>query len=151
MGLYRVAGVSLIALYSLLVGYAGLQQLRQKRIQVWAVLGMLVIAFALLVAGYLLSTASPLTMIMLVGALVAMHALAVNSGLHMHGKINPGHHLARAVVSLVLILLAYLSLSRNRSSRRTNPLNKKRPAARPGVSGLTAKQDEDTGRQRQEA
>jgi hypothetical protein len=47
---------------------------------------------------------------LLVVGLLGIHALAVNNGLRMFGKINPTHHLGRFVISIALITLTYLGL-----------------------------------------
>jgi hypothetical protein len=42
---------------------------------------------------------------MLIGALVLIHAAAVNNGLMMHGRINLKHHVIRLGISMLIIVL----------------------------------------------
>jgi hypothetical protein len=48
--------------------------------------------------------------VLLVG-LVGIHAIAINNGLKMFGRINPSHHVVRLVISLVLLGLTYLGMN----------------------------------------
>lgn len=109
MSLLTALAITLIAIYALLTGLAGLQQLRAKRIQGWAALLMVVDAFGLLAAGSMLATGSPYALVVLLGSLLLLHALAINNGLFMNGKLNPRHHLARAFITVVLFALAYFA------------------------------------------
>jgi hypothetical protein len=109
MSLLRPLTVTLIAIYALLTGVAGLQQLRAKRIQGWAALLMVAGAFGLLAAGSMLASGSPYALFVLLGSLLLLHALAVNNGLTMNGRINLRHHLVRAFITIVLFALAYFA------------------------------------------
>jgi hypothetical protein len=111
MEIYALAAILIIVVYSLLTGYASYQQFRANQIEPWAAVGMLAAALALLGAGYLLGGSSRLALPLLIVALLGLHALAITNGLHMHGKINWGHHLLRGILSLVLIGLTYLTQS----------------------------------------
>ena len=107
MDILRIFSIVLLVGYGLLVALAGPQQLRQRRIQSWAAMGMLVAGLFLLTAAYLLWVGSAYTLTVLLIGLIAMHALAVANGLYMHGKINPSHHVARLGLSLLLLILTY--------------------------------------------
>jgi hypothetical protein len=67
--------------------------------------------------GFLVTAAGALTLlkqsfslVILVIGLLGIHALTINNGYKMFGRINPSHHLARLVVSVVLILVTYFGL-----------------------------------------
>ena len=111
MDVPRIFALALLVGYGLLVAVAGPQQLRQRRIQPWAAMGMLGTGLFLLTAAYLLWVGSAYTLTVLLIGLVAMHALAVANGLRMHGKINPSHHVGRLGLSLLLLALTYLALN----------------------------------------
>jgi len=104
-----IAGI-LSAVYGVLTAFAGLGQTRSGKIQAWA-------AWSLMFFGLLVTAAGALTLLhqrfalgILVIGLLSIHALTINNGLKMFGKINPSHHLARLVLSAILIALAYFGL-----------------------------------------
>jgi len=111
MELYALAAILLIVIYGLLTAFATFQQFKAQQIQPWAGIGMFAAGLALIGAGFLLGEASAFTLPLLIAALVGLHALAVVNGMHIHGKVNWRHHLARSLLSLVLIALTYLGLS----------------------------------------
>jgi hypothetical protein len=39
-----------------------------------------------------------------------MHVIAIINGLRMYGKINPVHHLIRALLSVSIAVLAFLGM-----------------------------------------
>jgi hypothetical protein len=109
MEIYALVAILIIVVYGLLTGYTSYQQFRANKIQPWAAVGMLAAALALLGAGYLLGGSSGFAQPLLIVALLALHTLAITNGLHMHGKINWSHHLARGFLSLALVALTYLA------------------------------------------
>lgn len=97
-------------MFGVLTAFAGLDQTRSGKIQAWA-------AWSLMFFGLFVTTAGALTLLhqrlalgILVIGLLGIHALTINNGLKMFGKISPSHHLARLVVSAILIALAYFGL-----------------------------------------
>jgi hypothetical protein len=95
--------------YGMMNAFAGLSQLRIKKIQAWAALGMMLFGVIVVAAGILILLRTMTSLWVLLAGLVGIHLLAINNGLKMFRRINPGHHLIRLVVSLVLLALAYLS------------------------------------------
>ena len=111
MVLYALVAVLLIVVYGLLTAYASFQRFKAEEIEPWAAVGMFAASLALIGAGFLLGESSSYTLPLLLVALIGLHALAVANGLYVHGKINWRHHLARGILSLVLIALTYFGVS----------------------------------------
>jgi hypothetical protein len=111
MEIYALIAILIIVIYCLLTAYASYNQFKAGQIESWPAIGMFAAALALIGAGFLLGDVSRFTLPLLIIALLGLHTLAVANGLHMHGKINWRHHLARGVLSLILITLTYLTLS----------------------------------------
>jgi hypothetical protein len=110
MEIYALLAILIIVLYGLLTAYASYGQFKEGKIQAWPAVGMFVAALAMIGAGLLLGDLSPFTLPLLLVTLLALHALAVVNGFHMHGKVNLRHHLLRGVLSLVLLVLTALAL-----------------------------------------
>ena len=104
-----VGSVSAIT-YGALTSFAGFGQTRQGKIQLWAAWGMIVCGGLVLGAGVMTLFASGASLWVLVVGLLGIHALAINNGLRMFGKITPSHHLVRLAISVVLIALNYLAM-----------------------------------------
>ena len=100
---------SLTALYGILNTFAGISQLKAGMIQPWSAWCMMISGLLLIASGVMLVFNLPLAIPLLVIGLIAIHLLTINNGLHMHGKIKPGHHLLRLAFSLILFGLAYWS------------------------------------------
>ncbi len=111
MDLLKIFTIAVLVGYSLLAATAGLNQWRQKRIQGWSATGMLLTGLLMLFAAWLLWAESTNPLWALLVALVLLHALTINNGLHMYGKINWSHHVGRLLISLILLVLTYLSMS----------------------------------------
>ena len=103
-------GGILSILYGSLTAFAGYGQTRTGKIQTWA-------SWLFVLCGVFVGTAGVMTLfrsstalwVLLIG-LLGIHGLAINNGLRMFGRINPFHHLARSVISIVLFVLTYLGL-----------------------------------------
>ncbi len=104
-----IAGL-LVGLYGLLNAFAGFSQLKARKIQAWSAWLMLGFGLLLLASGVMLVMRLPVALVLLVIGLVAIHLLTINNGFHLHGKINPAHHLLRLAVSVILFGLAFWSL-----------------------------------------
>ena len=98
------------ALYGILNAFAGFSQLKAKKIQPWSAWLFIGFGLLLLASGITLLIKPPLALFLLVIGLIAIHLLAIQNGLYLYGRINPGHHLLRFVVSVVLLGLAFYSL-----------------------------------------
>ena len=102
--------VILCALYGALTAFAGLGQIRAKKIQAWAAWGMVFCGLMVITSAVLILLDSSFALWVLLIGLVGIHAIAINNGYRMFGRINPSHHLARLVVSIILLGLTYLGL-----------------------------------------
>jgi hypothetical protein len=97
-------------LYGTLTSFAGYGQIRENKIQTWAAWGLVLCGMLVITAGIMILFDSISTLWILVVGLLGIHALAINNGIKLFGKINPGHHLARLLLSVVLVTLTYLGL-----------------------------------------
>ncbi len=104
------SAVILCALYGALTAFAGLGQVRAKRIQAWAAWGMILFGLMVVTSAVLILFNTDSALLVLLIGLVGIHAIAINNGYKMFGKINLSHHLARLVVSVILLGLAYLGM-----------------------------------------
>ena len=101
---------ALVVVYGTLTALAGLGQLKVKRIQAWAACGMILCGLAVDAAAVLMVTGSTASAWVLAAGLAGIHLLALNNGRRMFGRVNPFHHLARLVISVLLLWLAVLAL-----------------------------------------
>jgi hypothetical protein len=102
------AGI-LSTIYGALTAAAGIAQTKAGRTQRWAAWGLVVSGLVVIAGAVLTWLHAGNAFWVLAAGLVAIHALAINNGLKMFGKINPSHHVARLVISVVLLALTYLS------------------------------------------
>ncbi|RJP49343.1 MAG: hypothetical protein C4583_12750 [Anaerolineaceae bacterium] len=102
--------VILCALYGALTAFAGLGQVRAKKIQAWAAWGMVFCGLMVITSAVLILFNIDFALWVLLIGLVGIHAIAINNGYRMFGRINPSHHLARLVVSIILLGLTYLGM-----------------------------------------
>lgn len=100
----------LSVIYGALTAWAGLAQVRLKKIQAWAAWSHAGFGLVTAAGGILTLLRSPYALWVLAIGLAGIHLLAINNGLKMFGRINPSHHLVRLLISLVLLGLAYISL-----------------------------------------
>jgi len=103
-------GGLLSIIYGVLTAFAGYGQTRTGKIQTWAAWSFVFCGLIVLVAGVMTILQSGSAIWVLVLGLLGIHALAINNGFRMFGKINPSHHLGRLIVSLALFVLTYLGL-----------------------------------------
>ncbi|MBI5297233.1 MAG: hypothetical protein HY869_17280 [Chloroflexi bacterium] len=96
--------------YGGLTSFAGFGQLQAKKIQLWA-------AWSLILSGGIVIAAGVMTLFGLASAfwllllgLVGIHALAINNGFQLYGRLNPSHHIGRLFASILLFGLTYLVL-----------------------------------------
>lgn len=112
----RYLGAGLTASYGVLILVSGFSMMRVKDDKparkgpslarlAWSLVGLILVAASFLIAGR-----NDLAWWLLLGALLAIHILAVMNGLWMHGKLNPLHHFVRLLFSAALLALAYLAL-----------------------------------------
>ena len=104
------SAVILCSLYGALTVFAGLGQVRTKKIQAWAAWGMILFGLMVVTSAVLILLNSDSALWVLLIGLVSIHAIAINNGYKMFGKINQSHHLARLVVSVILLGLTYLGM-----------------------------------------
>ena len=106
-----LATANLIGLYGLVTVYAGFTKGNDGEIPTWSALGMFMAGGMLVAAAVLLFLGKSFALPLLIVALLAIHGLTIYSGFSLHGKINSRHHIARLIISLVLIGLTYWSLN----------------------------------------
>lgn len=111
MDFLNIFTIVLLFGYGLLIALAGPQQWRQKRVQGWSALGMLLTGVLMLFAGFLLWQGTQHALVALLVSLLALHSLTIQNGLRMHGKINWSHHYGRLGLSILLMSLTYFSLN----------------------------------------
>jgi hypothetical protein len=111
MDFLKIFTLVLLIGYGLLIALAGPQQWRQKRVQGWSAIGMLLAGVLMLLAGYLLWQDAHQALVALLISLLALHSLTIQNGMHMHGKINWSHHTGRLGLSILLLSLTYFSLN----------------------------------------
>jgi len=104
-----LAGV-LSGVYGAVTAFAGFQETRADRIQAWAAWSLVLCGLVVLAAGMMTLFRVSSTLWLLIMGLLGIHGLAINNGFKMFGRINPLHHLARLVVSAVLVAITYLGL-----------------------------------------
>jgi hypothetical protein len=95
----------LSAAYGGLTAFAGVGQLKSRKIQTWAAWGMILFGLIVVASAALLLLESTAAIWALLVGLLGIHAIAFNNGYKLFGKINPVHHAARLFVSLFLIML----------------------------------------------
>lgn len=103
-------GGILSVIYGSLTAFAGHGQTKAGKIQVWAAWSFVICGLIVIAAGIMTLLGIGSAIWLLVLGLLGIHGLAVNNGLKMFGKINPSHHLARLVISVVLFTLTFLGL-----------------------------------------
>lgn len=95
------------AVYGSLTILAGSLQLKQRKISLLSSLLMIVCGAALIAfTTFLSSMASSLFAI--IASLTVLHMAAISNGLHMFGKLNIKHHIARLMISLTLVFLCFI-------------------------------------------
>jgi hypothetical protein len=97
-------------IYGILTSFAGLGQIKGNKIQIWAAWGLVLCGALVIVAGIIELFGWAIALWVLVIGLLGIHVLAINNGIKMFGKINPSHHLARLLISILLVTLTYLGL-----------------------------------------
>ena len=96
--------------YSIFTILAGTVQLKQKKINIWASLSMIIGGLLILVSIALnLAMKTNVIYILIIG-LILIHISAINNGYKMYGKINPKHHMVRLCISIVIIILYEFSI-----------------------------------------
>jgi hypothetical protein len=108
--LFLWLGGILSVIYGSLTVFTGYGQTKASKIQVWAAWSFILCGLFIVVAGIMALFEAGSAIWLLVLGLLGIHVLAINNGLKMFGKINPSHHLARLVISVVLFTLTYLGL-----------------------------------------
>ena len=102
--------VILCILYGALTAFAAVGQLRAKQIQTWSAWGMILCGLLVIGSAMLLLFNFVFAFWELLLALVLIHLFAINNGYKLYGKINPSHHVARLLVSVILLGLTYLGI-----------------------------------------
>jgi len=100
----------LCVVYGALTAFAGFGQVQARKIQPWAAWGMLLCGALVVATGMMTLLGLPSALWLLLLGLVGIHALAINNGFQLYGKLNPSHHLGRLFISILLFGLTYLVL-----------------------------------------
>jgi len=109
--LILVIAASLAGLYGVSIALAGVAQFQTRAVQPWAMWALALVGVWIIASSILLIFAVDSAPYALILGLMGMHLLAINNGLAMHGRLTASHHLARLVISIVLIALAFWGLS----------------------------------------
>lgn len=107
MEFLKFVAAPFIVIYGLLAMLAGPQQWRKGNITPLSANAMLGTGIILVIAGYLVWTASSWALPALAIGLVGMHIVSIANGQHVHGKIIWSQHVGRLVLSIVLFALSY--------------------------------------------
>jgi hypothetical protein len=103
-------GAILSGIYGLLTAFAGRSMVKIGKVQTWAAWGFILCGILLVAAGVLALLHFSWALWVLVIGLLGIHALAINNGFKLFGKLNPSHHLVRLLISAILVGLTYLGL-----------------------------------------
>lgn len=98
----------LSGIYGLLTAFAGFSMAKIGKVQAWTAWSFVLCGILLVAAGVLAVLHSSITLWVLIAALLGIHALAINNGYKLFGRLNPSHHLVRLLISVILIGLTYL-------------------------------------------
>jgi hypothetical protein len=88
------------------VGWAVLDLIRGARLELWAELGLIVFGTLLVLAAAFVRVRLPGGLAFAIGALLGLQALAVHDAVHLAAGATG--EIVRAVVALVLVLMAYI-------------------------------------------
>jgi hypothetical protein len=108
--LFLWIAVFLCLVYGALTAFAGLGQVRAQKIQAWATWGMVLFGLMVITSAVLILLDSGFAFWVLLIGLVGIHAITINNGYKLFGKVNLSHHVVRLIVSLLLLGLAYLGM-----------------------------------------
>lgn len=110
MNVYLILFIILAGVYGLLTLTAGTGQLKAKKIPVYLAAGMLLSGLLMLGSIFLYYVNPAWSISILVAGLVLMHFIAIQNGLHLHGKLNFRHHLIRLLLSIITVLVLVLAI-----------------------------------------
>lgn len=108
MNAYSWILILVIILYGGLTIIAGVIQLKERKIDLWSSILMIIGGFLIILSVIPFAIVSNYTLYVLIGGLGIIQASAINNGFKMYGKINPKHHLVRLMLSLLIISLFLL-------------------------------------------
>lgn len=96
--------------YGGLTSFAGFGQMQARKIQPWAAWGLILCGLVVILSGVLTLFSLGIAPWLLAAGLAGIHALAINNGFQLYGRLNPSHHIGRLFVSILLFGLTYLVL-----------------------------------------
>lgn len=91
-------------IYGLLNIIAGSIQIKQKKINGWCSITMIIGGLFIVMSAFFSHLISYVFCLLLIG-IILIHIAAINNGIKMYGKINLKHHLIRFIFSITLIVL----------------------------------------------
>lgn len=101
----RIIMITICILYGGLTSAAGGLQVKEKRISTLSSISMIT-------GGLLTAFAAPFSLYagdygiyILVSGLLLIHVSAISNGIKMYGHINPSHHIARLIISVLCVTL----------------------------------------------
>lgn len=109
MNIYLILFIILAGVYGLLTLAAGAAQFRAKKIPAYLATGMILSGILILGAVALYYVDHLWAIVVLTTGLILMHLIAIQNGLHLHGKLHFSHHLVRLLLSILTVLLLILA------------------------------------------
>lgn len=100
----------LAGLYGAITVVAGGIQVKAKSISAWMTIGMIACGLLTTLSAVFVERKVWLAFYLLLIGLVGIHVIAIINGLRTYGKINPVHHLIRALLSVSVVVLALLGM-----------------------------------------
>ncbi len=94
----------LIGLYAILIGMAGVSQLKENDFRVRSIF-FVVLPISMLLILFVPNKSS--MFIMLIVAFIIMHLLSIAEGILTNGKLIYSHHIIRFIFHVILVLLVY--------------------------------------------
>jgi len=92
-------------LYSGLTILAGSTELKEKNINLWSCLFMIIGGIIIILSIIFKNLSMIYMFILLITGLIMIHIAAIRNGLKMYGKLNLKHHLVRLGISILIIVL----------------------------------------------
>lgn len=92
-------------LYGGLTILAGSTELKEKNINLWPSLSMIIGGIIIILSIIFKNLSMIFMFILLLTGLIMIHIAAIRNGLNMYGKLNLKHHLVRLGISILIIVL----------------------------------------------
>ncbi|MFA5523400.1 MAG: hypothetical protein WDA24_03495 [Tissierellales bacterium] len=93
--------------YGLLNLIAGLTQIKQKKIDTWSSI-VIIVGGVLIAISVIFSSKGSYFFYLLLLGLIIIHIATIRNGIKMFGKLNWKHHIVRFLISLTLVILSII-------------------------------------------